>query len=162
MIGEEPKSVQKTFNPNDCSNWISTETDKMDGSTSTASKNTIVVSTDGGKRGFGIFMMQGLEGVVILSIQAVGAGSCIDEGAKINILFTDGSRLALSNNGKFNCKGNSTVYFGGVFDKMSELEELKTKKVQTMRVWTSDSYVEKDFTTDNQEEFYNVINCLAR
>ncbi|HNO18873.1 MAG TPA: hypothetical protein PKM24_11255 [Saprospiraceae bacterium] len=156
------KSVQKSLDPNDCSNWISTETDKMDGSTSTASKNTIIVSTDGGKKGFGIFMMQGSKGGVILSIQAVGAGSCIDEGAKINILFTDGSRLVLSNNGKFNCKGNSTVYFGGVFGKKSELEELKTKKIQTMRVWTSDSYVEKDFTTDNQEEFFNVINCLTK
>jgi len=156
------KTVQTKLDPNDCSNWISTETDKVDGSTSTAGKNTLIVSTDGGKKGFGIFMMKGSKGGVILSIQAVGAGSCIDEGAKINILFTDGSRLVLSNDGKFNCKGNSTVFFGGVFGKKSELEELKTKKIQTMRVWTSDSYVEKDFTVDNQEEFFNVINCLTK
>ncbi len=58
--------------------------------------------------------------------------------------------------------GKATVYFGDIFGKKKQLEELKTKKIQTMRVWTSDSYVEKDFTTDNQDEFYNVINCLTK
>jgi len=149
-------------NSSDCSNWIATETDKVSGNTSTAAKNTLIVSTDGGKTGFGIFMMQSSKGGLILVIRAVGAGSCIDEGAKINILFTDGSRLELASEGDFNCKGKATVYFGGVFGKKKQLEELKTKKIQTMRVWTSDSYVEKDFTTDNQEEFYNVINCLTK
>ncbi len=158
----ETKKVSLDSNSSDCSNWISTETDKVDGTTTTAAKNTLIVSTDGGKKGLGIFMIQSSKGGLILSIQAVGAGSCIDEGAKINILFTDGSRLALSNDGKFNCKGKSTIYFGDVFGKKSQLEELKTKKIQTMRVWTSDSYVEKDFTKENQEEFYNVINCLTK
>jgi len=156
------KTVQTKLDPNDCSNWISTETDKVDGITSTFGKNTLIVSTDGGKKGFVIFMMKGHKCGLILSIQAVGAGSCIDEGAKINILFTDGSRLVLSNDGQFNCKGNSKVYFGGDFGKKSELEELKNKKIQTMRVWTGDIYVEKDFTVDNQEEFFNVINCLTK
>lgn len=98
-------------------------------------------------------MMNGSSGGLILVIQAVGAGSCIDEGAKINILFDDGSRLELSSNGDFNCKGKATVYFGGSFGKRKELNELKTKKISTMRVWTSDSYVEKDFAQDNKDEF---------
>ncbi len=38
-------------------------------------------------------MIQSSIGGLILVIQAVGAVSCIDEGEKINILFTDGSRL---------------------------------------------------------------------
>ena len=159
---ETKKVSPASSNSSDCSNWISTETDKVSGTTSTVSKNTLIVSTDGGKKGFGILMMQSSKGGLIISIKAVGAGSCIDEGAKINILFTDGSRLMLSNEGNFNCKGNSTIYFGGVFGKKSQLEELKTKKIQTLRVWTSDSYIEKDFSDDNQDEFYNVINCLTK
>lgn len=146
----------------DCSNWIETRTDKVSGNTSTSAKSNIIVSTDGGKKGFGVFMMRGSKGGLILLITAVGAGSCIDEGAKINILFDDGSRLELSSQGDFNCKGKATVYFGDVFGKYSELEQLKTKKIQTMRVWTNDSYVEKDFTKDNQEDFYNTINCLMK
>jgi hypothetical protein len=153
-------SVQPNFS--DCGNWIKTETDKVTGNTSIAAKNILIVSKDEGVNGFGIFMMQSSQGGLIISIQAVGAGSCIDEGAKINLLFTDGSRLELASDGDFNCKGNATIYFGGSFGKKKQLEELKTKRIQTMRVWTNESYVEEDFTADNQEEFYNVVNCLTK
>jgi hypothetical protein len=146
----------------DCSNWIETSTDKVSGTTTTGSISNLIVSTDGGTTGFGIYMFNGSTGSLVLIIQAVGAGSCIDEGAKINILFTDGTRLELASEGDFNCKGKATAYFGGIFGKKKQLEELKTKKIQTMRVWTSDSYVEKDFTVDNQDEFYYVINCLSK
>ncbi len=67
-----------------------------------------------------------------LIIQAVGAGSCIDEGSKINILFTDGTRLELVSEDDYNCKGKATAYFGDVFGKKTQLAELKTKKIQTM------------------------------
>ena len=156
------KTINSKSEKYDCSKWIITETDKVDGTISTSSVSTLIISNDGGKKGLGIFMMKISENSLILSIQAVGASNCIDEGAKINILFTDGSRLTLINDGKFNCKGNSTVYFGSSFGKKNELEELKTKKIQTMRVWTDDSYVEKDFTIENQNEFLNVINCLSK
>jgi hypothetical protein len=160
---EEKKDSVKVES-SDCSNWIKTATDKVSGSTSTSAINTLVVSTDGGKTGFGIFMMemQSSKGGLILVIQAVGAGNCIDEGAKINILFDDGSRLELKNDADFNCKGKATIYFGGSFGKKKELNELKTKKIGTMRVWTRDSYVEKDFTQDNKDDFFNVINCLTK
>lgn len=156
------KTVQTKLDPNDCSNWISTETDKVEGRTATAAKDIIIVSTNGGKKGLGILMMKGSKGGVILVIQPVGASNCIDEGAKINILFTDGSRLVLNNDGKFNCKGMSTVFLGEVYGRKSELEELKIKKIQTMRAWTSDGFVEEDFTVGNQQEFLNVINCLTK
>ena len=146
----------------DCSNWISTEKDKMDGTLLIGAKETIVISSDGGKTGFGIYIMKGSTGSLIITIQAVGAGRCIDEKNKINILFSDGSKLDFFNDGKFNCKGKATLYFGSVFGRLSQLKELKTKKIETMRVWTSDSFVQKDFTVDNQEEFYNVINCLTK
>lgn len=158
----EIKKDTAKVNSSDCSNWITTETDKVSGNTTTTGISTLVVSTDGGNEGFGIFMMKSSQGGLILIIQAAGAGNCIDKGAKINILFTDGSRLELASDGDFNCKAKATVYFGGVFGKKKQLAELKTKKIQTMRVWTSDSYVEKDFTEDNQAEFYNVINCLTK
>lgn len=150
------------LNPSDCNNWIETVTDKVSGRISTGAKKLLIVSTDDGKTGFGIHMIIMEKGQLILSIQAVGAGSCIDEGDKINLLFTDGSRLELASDGKFNCEGNATVYFGGIFGKKAQLNILKTKKIETMRVWTSDSYVEKDFTEENQNEFFHVINCLIK
>lgn len=158
----EVKKDSMPVNLSDCSNWISTNVDKITGVSSTSVKSTLVVSTDGGIKGFGIFMMLSGKGDIILSIQAVGASQCVAERSIINILFTDGSRLELFNDGKFNCKGKATVYFGGSFGKKKELNELKSKSIQSMRVWTSDSYVEKDFTVDNQTEFKSVINCLSK
>ncbi len=157
----DEKTQTTNFVISDCSKYIETIEDKMTGKKTTAAKGTIIVSSDGGKKGFGIILMQSSSGFLIVSIQAVGAGSCIDQGNKINILFTDGTRLELSSDGKFNCKGNATLYFGDVFGKNKQLEELKTKKIQTMRVWTSESYVEQDFTEDNRNEFFHTINCLT-
>ncbi len=162
LVADSLAQIEKAkIDSSDCSNWIDTDIDKVTGDTLISSKKTLIVSTDGGKTGFGIWMMQSSVSDLILVIQAVGAGSCIDEGEKINILFTDGSRLELANDGDFNCEEEATVYFGGIFGKKKQLEELKTKKIQTMRVWTSDGYVQEDFTKDNQEEFYHVINCLT-
>lgn len=158
----EVKKDTAKANSSDCSSWIETTTDKVSGDVMTSAKNILVVSTDGGKSGFGIHMMQSPNGGLILGIQAVGASACVDKGTKINILFDDGSRLELKSDGDFNCKGEAPVYFGGFYGKKKELSELKTKKISTMRVWTSAHYVEKDFTQDNKDEFFNVINCLTK
>lgn len=146
----------------DCNTWIETNIDKVDGKITTASKNAIVMTTEDGKYGLSVFLMKGSTGTLILAIKAIGASVCVEEGAKINILFADESRLVLNNNSKFNCKSNSVVYFGGVFGKKSELDQLKIKPIKTMRVWTADSYVEMDFSTINQNAFMNVINCLSK
>lgn len=143
----------------ECSELISTETDKMTGKSSTASKKTLIISDDGGKNGFGIFLMKSSNSI-IFSIQAVGAGSCIDDDSKMNILFRDGTRLELVNNGKFNCKAKFTLYFGGAFGKKKELEMLRTKEIETMRVWTSKSYVEKDFSSEQSKQLMKTVDCL--
>jgi hypothetical protein len=145
-----------------CDNWIESKTDKMTGKVTTAAKKTLIVSSDDGKTGIGITMIESARNEIIMLIQAVGASSCINEGENINILFTNGSRLELKNNISFNCKGESTIYFGGLFGKKKEIKELMEKKIQTMRVWTSDGYVERDFSIDNQNEFKNVLNCLMK
>lgn len=150
------------FFEEDCTKWISTWTDEVTGKTSTGGKSLLTVSNDPGQTALVIRMLkEGLDNL-ILWIHAIGAGACIDEGSKINILFIDGSRLELNSEGDFNCRGESTVYFGTIFGKTGELQELKTKKIKTMRVWTSDSYVQQTFSDNNQEEFYNVINCLSK
>lgn len=159
---ETLKTIQSNTDINDCSNWILTQIDKVDGTSTTAGKKVITVLNNTGKTGFSILIMKYLESGVALSINAYGAGNCIDQYAKINILFTDGSRLVLSNNGKFNCDNTSILLFGGAFGKINELEQLKSKKIQTMRVWTTNSYVQEDFTEENQIEINNVIKCMTK
>tara|TARA_R110002033_G_scaffold170884_1_gene214659 strand:+ start:876 stop:1496 length:621 start_codon:yes stop_codon:yes gene_type:complete len=145
----------------DCSSYIITETDKMTGKSSTGAKETLIISEDGGKTGFGIYALNSSNSkALIMSVQAVGAGSCVDDDNKMNILFRDGSRLELINDGKFNCDAKMTLYFGGIFGKKKQLEELATKEIETMRVWTSKSYVEKDFSSAQSKQLMKTISCL--
>lgn len=145
----------------ECSDLIITEEDKMTGKSSTGAKNTLIISDDGGKNGLGIYALNGSKSTIII-IQAVGAGSCIDDDNKLNILFRDGSRLELFNDAKFNCDAKMTLYFGGIFGKKKQLKELTSKEVETMRVWTSKSYVEKDFSSDQSKQLMQTLKCLSQ
>lgn len=144
----------------DCTNLIVTETDKVSGEVSTAASDMLVISKDGGENGFGIYPMKGTKSVIV-SIQAVGAGRCIDDDDKMNVLFRDGTRIEVVNSGKFNCDARFSLYLGGVFGKKRELESLSSKEVETLRVWTNDGYVEEDFSTDQSKILMNTIYCLA-
>ena len=156
------KTAATNLDPKDCANWIKTEEDKVTGKSYTDMKEYLIISKDGGKKGFGINLMLSSSGSIIYSIKAVGASGCIDKGAKINILFTDGSRLELASDADFNCKGSASVYLGETWGKKSQLSELKLKKIDIMRVWTSDSFVEEKFETDQAEQLLNAFNCLSK
>jgi hypothetical protein len=148
----------------DCADLISTKTDKMTGESTTASKETLIISEDGGNTGFGIFI-QDISGryisvFIVFRIRAVGASSCINNDNKMSVLFRDGTRLELVNNGEFNCDGEFRLYFGGSYGKKKELEMFRTKEVETMRIWTSKNYVEKDFSSDQSKQLINTVDCL--
>jgi hypothetical protein len=143
----------------DCSSLISTEIDKVTRKKSTFSKDLLLVSKDGNKYGFGFYFIKTDAGLIV-SIKAVGSGNCIDEDNEINILLRDGSRLKFVNDGKFNCEAKATLYFGGVFGKKSELEDLATKEIETVRVWTEKGYVEMDFNSLQSKEFLQTVSCL--
>ena len=143
----------------ECADLTTTDTDKMTGKSTTGAKETLIISEDGGKTGFGIYVFKSQKSL-IYSMQAVGAGSCIDDEDKANILFRDGTRIELINDAKFNCDAKFTLYFGGIFGKKRELELLATKEIETMRIWTSDSYVEKDFTSEQSKKLMAITACL--
>lgn len=159
---DKENSTPTNLDLNNCSNWIKTEYDKVTGKSITSMKDYLKVSKDGGNNGFGIDLLLGEKSVIIFTIKAVGAGRCIDEGNKINILFTDGTRLELVSEKDYNCNGDAVAYFRGVFGKKSQLNELKTKKIDVMRVWTNDGYVEEKFEPEQAEQFMNGLNCLTK
>lgn len=157
----EKETIDGSLVKTDCDKYISTEVDKMTGESSVASNEILIISKDGGKKGFGIYLMKSKRGSIILSIQAVGAGNCIDDDNKMNILFRDGTRLELTNDSKFNCDAKYTQYFGGSFGKKDQLEMLRSKEVETIRVWTSNSYVEEDFTSEQSKTLLKTFDCLV-
>jgi hypothetical protein len=150
---------KNTINSFTCQDLILTELDKVTGETYISAKELLVVSQNGGKTGFGIYLMK-VTGGIALNMTAVGAGNCIDDDDKMNILFRDGSRLELTQDGDFNCKSEFVLYFGGSFGKKRALEELGTKQIATMRVWTSDGYVEEDFSEQLSLQIMKTIDCL--
>lgn len=152
--------AESTGSMGSCEELITTQIDKMTGKSSTSSKNAIIISKDGGKNGFGIFFLKS-DKSIIMSIKAVGAGSCIDDKGKMNVLFRDGTRLELKNDGKFNCDGKYTQYFGDMFGHQDEQLLFKTKEIETIRIWTSKSYVEENFSEKQSKEFMQSMKCLS-
>ena len=142
-----------------CSDLVSDKTDKVTGKTSRSSTSAILITKDN-KNGIALRLIQTEKKSLIFAVTAVGAGSCIDDKSKMNVLFKDGTRLELVNDGKFNCDGKFTLYFGDIFGKKKEMEMFRTKEVETMRVWTSKSYVEEDFTAENSKALMMTFDCL--
>jgi prepilin-type processing-associated H-X9-DG protein len=147
---------------NDCQRWTTVKTDSVTGKDTRVSRDALLVSADGGKTGLSIYSFLNSTGkVIIVSIQAMGAGKCVDKGDKINILFLDGSKLDLTNTNDFNCDGSSTLYFGGGLGRHDELNLLLANRIKTMRVWTRDDYMQVDFKEADATAFSRTLECLA-
>lgn len=161
----EPYKKNENNNSNicsDCSKYIDTIIDKVTGDTMIASKKTILITNDIDKKGFSISLIKERDNGLIFSINILGTSSCIEENSKVNILFTDGSRLELYNKEKFNCKGEVNLYFARLFGNLQQLNELKSKKIKTLRIWTTDKFIQKDFTDENSICILNTIDCLTK
>jgi hypothetical protein len=143
-----------------CDTFTTVHTDKVSGTSYKMMAESIIVSKDYKTSGLNITMLNGSKSV-ILSIVAVGSSRCIEKSSKINILFTDGTRMELVTDGDFNCKNTATIYFGCVFGKKTQREELCTKDIDIMRVWTSAGYVEEKFSADQANKFKNSLKCLS-
>jgi len=146
----------------ECEDLIKTRADTTLDYSFSMSKNQLVISDDGGKTGFGIGCSRfGVTNSILIMIKVVGAGRHIDEGNVVDILFRDGTRLTLSN-------GSSTravrlgICFGGVFQKNKELNELTTKEIEIMQVWTNKGYIIKGFSSEQSKILMNTLKCLSQ
>ncbi len=156
---EEP--IEKGSSVNlQCEDLITKEIDKVTGKSNISAKDPLIISNKDDDK-LSILFLKGDKNVIIVAVQAIGASRCIDDDNKINILFRDGTRLELRNNGKFNCDAMNTQYFGGLFGKEKELNMLREKEIETMRVWTSNGFVEEDFTLEQSAKFKIIMDCLS-
>lgn len=155
------KSLQTIESPDslNCSGLLTTETDEKTGESTTVSKNMLIISDDGGMTGFGVLLAK-RDYTIILSIQTAGADECIDVNDKMNVLFRDGTKIELKNEGEYNCSGVFTLYFGDMYGKGKKFKMFTTKEIKTMSIWTSQKYVEKDFTSEQSKKLMKTFNCL--
>jgi len=148
----------------ECVDLIETRTDKMTDYFTSRSKNRLVISDDGGKTGFEIFCIRVgtiTDYDILIRIKVVGAGKCIDQGDVVNILFRDGSRLTF-NSEVSRRDAICFIAFGGMYQKNKELNELTTKEIEAMRVWTSKGYVQKDFSSEQSKILMSTLKCLLQ
>jgi len=144
----------------DCADLISTETDKVTGVTSTASKgNNLIISSDK-KSGYIISIILLKNNSLAFWFQLFGNIGCIEKGDNMNVLFRDGTRILLGNCTDFNCKGQFILYLGGIWGMEEELEMFRTKEVETIRIHNSDSFIEEDFTSSQSKRFMKSVDCL--
>lgn len=157
----EYKKITKSVEMDDvdCFNLASTKVDEMTGKSSTGSKELLIVSDDDGKSGFVINILKRSESI-IFSIKVDGAGDCIDADSKINIVFRNYNRLDLINDGDFNCDSQFSLYFGGIAGKEKQLEIFRVSEVKTMRIWTSEGFVDKEFSPEQSKQLMHTVNCL--
>lgn len=171
FFGNTAESISMAGQANSCSGFnsqfdscscevgIIKEVDAVTGRTIIASKAPLVVSADGGVTGLSIYFLA-VPGSLAMSIKAVGAGNCIDDSHKIQLLFTDGTWLELTNDGSFNCDAKFVLLFGSVIGKMKILKQLRSKEVAIMRVHTSQGAVERKFSLLESQCLVNQLDCI--
>ena len=86
---------------------------------------------------------------------------CPDKYDAINFLFTDGTRIAMSNNADFNCKSHYTLYFGNLFGQISSLDNFRTKKIKAIRFNSRSSLQDINYAKEDADNFFYSVKCLS-
>jgi len=150
----------------ECEDLVTTTTNKLTDRIFTSSKEVLIISDDGGETGLGIFCIKASSNSIIMIIRVVGSGRYIDDDHEVNILFRDGSKLEICEgysecDEMFNSDSEFAIYFGGrQFNNRKEFNKLITKEIETMRVWTKNGCVQKDFSKKQSKILMNTLKCL--
>jgi len=149
----------------DCNYWTESKTDKMTGKTSVRARNLIYLgAVDKGngkiqiKNNIITVDMRDDKGDVVVTFNAPDVGSCVDDKDKVNILFTDDTRMELLNEAQTNCNGNIALWIN---KKSKKAKEFASKDIKAIRVTISSKYLDVDLTGDNAIHFKKQFNCLT-
>ncbi len=151
-----------TTQAQDCTQLVNTVYDEVTGTTVIRMKDYLFISEDTTRK-VAIFIAQkiddqGIETSLTLDCRDLG---CISNGNAINILFTDGSREQYPNMSTFNCVGFAMLFIDiPDYEGNTIRSALMSKKIKTLRVSGNYSYVEANFTGENQDRLINVLKCL--
>lgn len=123
---------------------VTTEIDKMTNETSYRFKDMIRVSNEFTNHSISIMAHTAKnEEFLFFGIFPYGAGDCIEEDNKVIFLFKDKQTITLENTGDYNCENHFTLFLTKALYEKS-LSYLKTVQLESIRVYTSEGYVEVD------------------
>lgn len=136
---------------------ISKTVDKMTNRISIHVKELIPIFNQNTEEGISFYAGNQLNANhLFLSFYAYGAGNCIDEDNEIIVLFRDGSKFTLRQSGDFNCDNSFTLLLTKDQYKR-EIDLLSSIEIETMRIYTTDSYVEQDLTPEQSKKIQKSI-----
>lgn len=152
----------------DCSALIREDQDVERGTISRSSTENIIISNDG-KDSLSFVILE-LDKVIIFSVTVTGAGDCIDEKNKMTVTFRDGSKVELMHGARYNCDREFEVFLSGALGTKSQLQLFKTKEIQSVRVETRKSsidktrknFVEQTFPAEQSKVLMQTVGCLIR
>lgn len=159
---EKPVEAKVTDLPENCEEYFETVEEKKSKNTYIRTKNMIIVAEESSNKEIDILLSKNSKEIITLTVKPVGAGDCIGEGTKVNIVFEDGSKIELNHDGFSNCNREITISFGANYGKKKQLGELTSKKIKSIKAWTQNGAVQETFSAQNKEEFFKVINCLTK
>jgi hypothetical protein len=158
---EKNKSIPYTSTiGGDCGQVIESVKDKNN-TVIVRTKSFLIVTRPEDRSEVDISMQKGAKGVIAVSFRTGTGSECIGEGNRLFLFFEDGSKLELTNEGPANCRGESISYFSGPYGKKKQLQELRDKKIRSVRIQTQQNSISQEFSNENQEEFIRLLNCIT-
>ena len=152
------------YTKTDCSNWIVTKTDAVTGKKETKLKEAIVFNKTliNGKR-YKVgknnleLSLRTDKSEIVLDFHVLNLGACADDEDKINILFTDNTRMELKNQAQYNCDAVIAIWLP---KNSKKLKELMTKKIKTIRPTMNNKYFDIECVENSSIHLNNAIKCL--
>ena len=100
---------------------------------------------------------------ILVNIKIEGKEMCFDSDSKILISFRDGSSTEILHDSYENCNGETVIFLGRIFGNKAfqDLNELKYKEVEKIRVWMKNSLKELTLSRIQSQELMFTIDCLS-
>lgn len=144
------------------SSIISLNIDQFTGKGNWSNTQDMIISPDG-KEGMGmVLLMSDDKYKTIIWVTTSTKVGCVDKGDKVELVFTDSTRMTLYAESNFNCKGKATCYFGGIFGKKKEMEKLAKTPIEMIRVHGSTTLHSETLTPEFSQYFMNAFSCLVQ
>jgi TonB family protein len=119
--------------------------------------------TMGGQNGSVTFNALTADGAIaIIFLIGDQREKCLDERSSVQIRFTDGQDVAMTNTAGANCDGRFAMYFSAGLGNMALLELFRNKKIRFLKFWLSNGrWVRINFVDGMSYNLRKSLNCLT-
>jgi hypothetical protein len=155
----------RCFAQDSCANYVSVSFDKISGKNFVSNHDGFFVQNKEGEK-LSILTMGLHRGdeydAIAVNFYIEPNIVCVDEGSKINFLFTDGTRCTVLSTNDFNCKGKFEIYLGGALGGGTDYTFFTDKKIEAIRFNSSTKIVDFEFNEKQAVRFSKELKCISK